>query len=300
MQDAAADLGDAYRAAAHDRAPRADGRRRADPHACRPTRRARQCRAAAWAGGRRGAARAGWAARRARGRNLRRHFARGARAAVERPRHPAPGARRARFRRRPRRRRGMSATGARARRARCARRRRRQAFEAMLPGLLQAIAAGPDPERALNRLSDIVERLSSGVNLFRLLEARPAARASCWRRSSPTRRRSPTSSPPAGAARGAVRRVELRPRRPRPTISPPTLGEAMARHPYDIALDRVRRLVNERRFALGVQLIDRPPRSARGRGRLCAGRGRARRWRSAAPRRGSSRTAMAAFPAASW
>ena len=49
-----------------------------------------------------------------------------------------------------------------------------QAFEAMLPGLLRAIAAGADPDRALNRLSDIVERLSSGVNLFRLLEARPA------------------------------------------------------------------------------------------------------------------------------
>ena len=48
-----------------------------------------------------------------------------------------------------------------------------QAFEAMLPGLLQAIAAGADPDHALNRLSDIVERLSSGVNLFRLLEARP-------------------------------------------------------------------------------------------------------------------------------
>ena len=43
----------------------------------------------------------------------------------------------------------------------------------MLPGLLHAIAAGADPDRALNRLGDIVERLSSGVNLFRLLEARP-------------------------------------------------------------------------------------------------------------------------------
>ena len=47
------------------------------------------------------------------------------------------------------------------------------AFEAMLPSLLVAIAAGPDPEHALNRLSDIVERLSSGINLYRLLEARP-------------------------------------------------------------------------------------------------------------------------------
>src|SRR5207245_6466397 len=34
-----------------------------------------------------------------------------------------------------------------------------QAFEAMLPGLLQAIAVGADPDHALNRLSDIVERL---------------------------------------------------------------------------------------------------------------------------------------------
>ena len=33
------------------------------------------------------------------------------------------------------------------------------------------------------------------------------------------------------------------------------LAEAMAGAPYDRALDRARRLVNERRFALGVQLI---------------------------------------------
>ena len=35
------------------------------------------------------------------------------------------------------------------------------------------------------------------------------------------------------------------------------LTDAMRGQPYDVALDRVRRLVNERRFALGVQLIDR-------------------------------------------
>jgi glutamate-ammonia-ligase adenylyltransferase len=45
----------------------------------------------------------------------------------------------------------------------------RQAFEAMLPALLRAIAAGAHPDHALNRLSDIVERLSTGVNFFRLL-----------------------------------------------------------------------------------------------------------------------------------
>ena len=35
------------------------------------------------------------------------------------------------------------------------------------------------------------------------------------------------------------------------------LKRVMGDHPYDVALDRARRLVNERRFALGVQLIDR-------------------------------------------
>jgi [glutamine synthetase] adenylyltransferase / [glutamine synthetase]-adenylyl-L-tyrosine phosphorylase len=44
----------------------------------------------------------------------------------------------------------------------------------MLPALLRAIARSDDPMRALNRLSDVVERVPSGVNLYRLLEARPA------------------------------------------------------------------------------------------------------------------------------
>lgn len=130
-----------------------------------------------------------------------------------------------------------------------------QAFEAMLPGLLQAIAAGGDPDRALNRLSDIVERLSSGINLFRLLEARPplaellakllahapALAEQLGRRPELFEGLFDASSfamPPEAAVFGA------------------TLSQAMKGHSYDVALDRVRRLVNERRFALGVQLID--------------------------------------------
>src|SRR5258705_543803 len=38
---------------------------------------------------------------------------------------------------------------------------------------------------------------------------------------------------------------------------PADLGKIIGAAPYDVALDKVRRLVNERRFALGVQLIDR-------------------------------------------
>jgi [glutamine synthetase] adenylyltransferase / [glutamine synthetase]-adenylyl-L-tyrosine phosphorylase len=130
-----------------------------------------------------------------------------------------------------------------------------QAFEAMLPGLMQAIAAGGDPDRALNRLSDIVERLSSGVNLFRLLEARlPLAQLLA---------KLLANAPALADQLG--RRPELfeglfdassfaMP--PEPSEFAQLLSEAMQGQSYDVALDRTRRLVNERRFALGVQLID--------------------------------------------
>lgn len=132
----------------------------------------------------------------------------------------------------------------------------RQAFEAMLPTLLPAIAAGAHPGHALNRLSDIVERLSSGVNFFRLLEARPHLAQLLA---------TILVHAPALADQLARRPELLEGLFDASSFAmPPSaeelaerLGEAMRGHPYDVALDRVRRLVNERRFALGVQLVDR-------------------------------------------
>jgi len=132
----------------------------------------------------------------------------------------------------------------------------RQAFEAMLPGLLPAIAAGAHPDHALNRLSDIVERLSSGVNFFRLLEARPALAQLLAKI---------LAHAPALADQLARRPELFEGLFDASSFAMPesadefaaSLGEAMAGQPYDIGLDRARRLVNERRFALGVQLIDR-------------------------------------------
>jgi glutamate-ammonia-ligase adenylyltransferase len=130
------------------------------------------------------------------------------------------------------------------------------AFEAMLPGLIQAIAAGTDPDRALNRLSDIVERLSSGVNFFRLLEARPAL----------ARLLAKVLAHAPALADQLARRPELFEglfdassyEMPPPAADfAGLLAAEMRGQPYDVALDRARRLVNERRFALGVQLIDR-------------------------------------------
>jgi glutamate-ammonia-ligase adenylyltransferase len=130
-----------------------------------------------------------------------------------------------------------------------------QAFEAMLPGLLEAIAAAGDPNRALNRLGDIVERLSSGVNFFRLLEARPALAKLLAKL---------LAHAPALADQLARRPELLEGLFDASSFSmPPPAGEfadrlanAMRGQTYDVGLDRVRRLVNERRFALGVQLIE--------------------------------------------
>jgi glutamate-ammonia-ligase adenylyltransferase len=132
----------------------------------------------------------------------------------------------------------------------------RQAFEAMLPALLPAIAAGAHPDHALNRLSDIVERLSSGVNFFRLLEARPQLAQLLAKI---------LAHAPALADQLARRPELFEGLFDASSFSMPPLaeefaallGDAMRGQPYDVALDRVRRLVNERRFALGVQLIHR-------------------------------------------
>ena len=129
------------------------------------------------------------------------------------------------------------------------------AFEAMLPGLLTAIAAGPDPEHALNRLSDIVERLSSGINLYRLLEARPKLGLLLAKI---------LAHAPALSDQLARRPELLEGLFDSSSFDPPPaaqefargLADAMHGQPYDVALDRARRLVNERRFALGVQMID--------------------------------------------
>ena len=130
-----------------------------------------------------------------------------------------------------------------------------QAFEAMLPGLMQAIAEGADPHHALNRLGDIVERLSTGVNFFRLLQARPGL----------GRLLAKILAHAPALADQLARRPELfeglfdassfeMP--PPPEEFAALLTAEMRGHPYDVALDRVRRRVNERRFALGVHLID--------------------------------------------
>ncbi len=131
----------------------------------------------------------------------------------------------------------------------------RAAFEAVLPALLTAFADAPDPDRALLRWESLLVRLPSAVNLFRLLEARPALidqLASVL-----------TLSPFLADELG--RRPELLDRLidhsafdlPGDVVE---IGAKMARREraddYEHALDRIRIVTGETRFALGVQLIE--------------------------------------------
>ncbi|HEY0114640.1 MAG TPA: bifunctional [glutamate--ammonia ligase]-adenylyl-L-tyrosine phosphorylase/[glutamate--ammonia-ligase] adenylyltransferase [Allosphingosinicella sp.] len=130
-----------------------------------------------------------------------------------------------------------------------------QAFEAILPQLVGAFARAPDPVGALNRFDDLVDRLPSGVNLFRLLEARPAL----------TQHLADILSHAPALAGQLGRRPELfdglidaSAFEPARRVDALEADFARAERPdedYQLLLDRVRARVNGARFALGAQIV---------------------------------------------
>ncbi len=130
-----------------------------------------------------------------------------------------------------------------------------EAFEAMLPVLIEAFGRAPDPMRAMNRFDDVVTKLPSGVNFYRLLEARPGLTDHLG---------TVLSHAPALAEQLGRRPQLLDGLVDASAFEPAPPVEALVRdfsrsersgEDYQLVLDRVRRRVNERRFALGVQLI---------------------------------------------
>ncbi|MBB5710619.1 bifunctional [glutamine synthetase] adenylyltransferase/[glutamine synthetase]-adenylyl-L-tyrosine phosphorylase [Sphingomonas xinjiangensis] len=130
----------------------------------------------------------------------------------------------------------------------------RDALEALLPGLLDAFAQAPDSIHAITRFDAMLSRLPSAINFFRLLEAQPAL----------TRLLSSILCHAPTLAEQLARRAELldglidaSALEPMPDI--PTLVVQMSARErgadYQWQLEHVRRLVNEKRFALGAQII---------------------------------------------
>ena len=131
----------------------------------------------------------------------------------------------------------------------------RRAFDAIQPALLAALAAAPEPERAFLRWEQLLAGLPSAINLFNLLEARPALVELLARILS--------LAPPLADA--LARRADLLdPLIDASAFALPGDVDALAAEfargesddDYERVLDRVRRRVGEKRFALGVQLIE--------------------------------------------
>ncbi|WP_423601972.1 bifunctional [glutamine synthetase] adenylyltransferase/[glutamine synthetase]-adenylyl-L-tyrosine phosphorylase [Sphingomonas sp. MS122] len=130
----------------------------------------------------------------------------------------------------------------------------RAALEAVLPRLIAGIGAAPDPDRALARLDTILARLPSALNLFNLLEASPKL----------TELLSTILCHAPTLAEALARRVELidgliDASALAPVGDVATLADEMRRREagddYQRLLDHVRRIVGEKRFALGSQIV---------------------------------------------
>ena len=130
-----------------------------------------------------------------------------------------------------------------------------EAFDRLLPALLEAIAGSDDPERAIIRWEGILERAASAITLFRLLDARPhlLGRLVATLTLTPTLSDELARRPELldvlldqealelpGSVEAVVKRIE----------------GAAARPDYEAMLDAIRVVTGEIRFALGVQLIE--------------------------------------------
>lgn len=128
------------------------------------------------------------------------------------------------------------------------------ALEAVLPGLIAAIGRSPAPATALMRLDRLLERLPTAINVLRLLEARPAL----------ARLLAELLSHAAPLADELSRRPDLLDGLIDASALAPVgavddLAAEMAAiecgADYQSMLEHVRRVVGDKRFALGAQIV---------------------------------------------
>ena len=129
-----------------------------------------------------------------------------------------------------------------------------EALETMLPELVKALGAAPDPDAALLRFDKLVAGLPSAINFFHLLAAQPAlariATRILWL--------APTLADALGARVELIEGLIDQRAFDAPARKAELLAEwapGLAGLDYERLLDRVRDRVGERRFAYGVQLI---------------------------------------------
>ena len=128
------------------------------------------------------------------------------------------------------------------------------ALEAVLPGIVAAVADAPVPQAALQRFDTLLERLPSAINIFRLLEARPAL----------ANLLAAVLSHAPTLADELSRRPDLLDGLIDATAFEPVgdVAELVAEMAtvergadYQARLDHARRVVGDKRFALGTQIV---------------------------------------------
>jgi len=127
------------------------------------------------------------------------------------------------------------------------------ALETVLPRLIDAFGKAPEPDAALAAFDRMLGRLPSAVNLFRLLDARPALLAQLVAIVS----HAPTLADALGRDSALLDRlVDASALDPVGDVA--TLAADMRREGEELEarLDRVRRVVGEHRFALGIQIVE--------------------------------------------
>ncbi len=129
----------------------------------------------------------------------------------------------------------------------------REALEAVLPVLMPALAEAPDPASALHRLDRMLERLPSAINIFRLLEARPGLAALLAAILSHAAPLADTLAMRPELIDGLIDASAFEPLGDvAALVAQMRRGDAAD---YPSLLDQVRRIVGERRFALGCQIV---------------------------------------------
>ncbi len=149
----------------------------------------------------------------------------------------------------------------------------REALEELLPALFAGLAGAPDPMAALNRLDDMIARLPSAINFFKLLAARPMLVTMLVTILSHAPVLADDLSRRAELLDGLIDASALAPM-PELDALIEWLGRGEAGDDYQLLLDRVRQKVGERRFALGAQIVCGavdPLEVGRGYGRLARG-----------------------------
>ncbi|MGD9811602.1 MAG: glutamine-synthetase adenylyltransferase, partial [Sphingobium sp.] len=130
----------------------------------------------------------------------------------------------------------------------------REALEELLPGLFAGLAGAPDPQTALNRLDDLIVRLPSAINFFKLLVARPALVTMLTQILSHAPTLADALARRAELLDGLIDASALEPTPPVADLAG-WLASGEAGDDYQVLLDRVRQKVGERRFALGAQIV---------------------------------------------